>query len=74
MMSKNKIIFHLTNDKTAEVYDVKEPDIKRLVSQFNNGHLMDVANICINPRELIAFIVEGMEEVEWCDILKFYVF
>ena len=63
-MTTNKIIFHLMNNKTAEAYDVKQPDIKRLVSQFNNGHLMHIANICINPRELVAFIVEEIEEVE----------
>lgn len=32
MMTTNKIIFHLTNNKTAKVYDAKEPDIKCLVS------------------------------------------
>ena len=64
MMTTNKITFHLTNNKTAEAYDAKQPDIKRLVSQFNNGHLMHIANICINPRELVAFIIEEIEEVE----------
>ncbi len=63
-MTTNKIIFHLTNNKTAKAYDAKEPDIKCLVSQFNNGHLMHIANICINPRELVAFIIEEIEEVE----------
>lgn len=63
-MATNKIIFHLTNNKTAESYGAEQSEIERLVSQFNNGHLMRISNIYINPRELVAFIIEENEEAE----------
>ena len=39
-------------------------DIDRLASQFNDGHLMRINNLYINPRELLAFIIEETEEAE----------
>mgnify|MGYP001745180442 CR=1 FL=1 len=64
MMTTNKIIFHLTNNRTAETYGVKHSDIERLASQFNNGHLMRINDLYINPRELVAFMIKGNKEVE----------
>ena len=63
-MAQNKIIFHLTNGKTAKSRGVEQSEIERLVSQFNNGHLMRIGKLYINPRELIAFIIEECEEEE----------
>lgn len=63
-MAQNKIIFHLTNDKTAESCGAEQSEIERLVSQFNNGYLMRIGKLYINPRELIAFIIEECEEEE----------
>lgn len=62
-MTTNKIVFHLTNGKNAEIFGSNKSEITRLVSQFNNGHLMGIGNIYINPKELIAFIIEKNEEV-----------
>jgi hypothetical protein len=64
MMTQNKIIFHLTNDKTAKSCGAEQLEIERLVSQFNNGHLMRIGKLYINPRELVAFIIEEDKEVE----------
>lgn len=63
-MTTNKIIFHLTNNRTAETYGVEYSDIERLASQFNNGHLMRINDLYINPRELVAFMIKGNKEVE----------
>ena len=63
-MTTNKIIFHLTNDKIAESRDAEQSEIERLVSQFNNGHIMRIGKLYINPRELVAFIIEEDKEVE----------
>lgn len=63
-MTQNKIIFHLTNGKTAKSCGVEQSEIERLVSQFNNGHLMRIGKLYINPRELVAFIIEEDKEVE----------
>ena len=64
MMNQNKIIFHLTNDKTAESCGAEQSEIERLVSQFNNGRLMRIGKLYINPRELVAFIIEETNEAE----------
>ena len=50
------IVFYLKNGNKVEAYGCSEKDLTRLVSQFNNGHLMRVKNVCINPREVISFI------------------
>lgn len=63
-MNQNKIIFHLTNDKTAESCGAEQSEIERLVSQFYNGHLMRIGKLYINPRELVAFIIEETNEAE----------
>lgn len=63
-MATNKIIFHLTNDKTAESCGAEQSEIERLVRQFNNGYLMRIGKLYINPRELVAFIIEETEEAE----------
>lgn len=63
-MTTKKIIFHLTNDKAAESYCAGHSEIERLVSQFNNGHLMRIGKLYINPKELVAFIIEETEEAE----------
>lgn len=56
-----KLVFYLTGDKNVESNNYSEKDVKRLISQFNNGHLMHVGNAYINPREVIAFLVYGRE-------------
>lgn len=56
-----KLVFHLTGDKNVESTNYSEKDVKRLISQFNNGHLMHVGNAYINPREVLAFLVYERE-------------
>ncbi|WP_449159697.1 hypothetical protein [Streptococcus sp.] len=56
------IVFRLKNSEKVEAYGCSEKDLTRLVSQFNNGHLMRVKNLCINPNEVISFVGYGNEE------------
>ena len=54
-----KIMFYLNEGHKFEALRCNERDVTRLVSRFNNGHLMDVKGLYINPKELISF-VRGM--------------
>ena len=56
------IVFHLKNGSKIERFGCSGDDITRLVSQFNNGHLMRVENFCVNPKEVVSFIGYGNEE------------
>lgn len=57
-----KIIFYLKNGHNFETFWCSEKDVIRLASQFNNGHLMRVKKLYINPKELISFVVCDDEE------------
>ena len=54
---KMKIVFHLKNGDSIERFGCSKEDMNRLVSQFNNDHLMRIENLCINPREVVSFIL-----------------
>lgn len=56
------IIFHLKNGNKIEAYGCSGKDLTRLVSQFNNGHLMRVENVCINPKEVVYLVGYESEE------------
>ena len=57
-----KIMFYLNEGHKFEALRCNERDVTRLVSQFNNGHLMDVKRLYVNPKELISFVVCNEEE------------
>lgn len=57
-----KIIFYLKEGHEFEVFGCNEKDVTRLVSQFNNGHLMSVKRLYTNPKELISFVVCDEED------------
>lgn len=50
-----KIIFYLKEGHKFEALGCNERDVTRLVSQFNNEHLMCVKGVYTNPKELIFF-------------------
>ena len=50
------IVFYLKGDGKLEASGCSEDDFTRLIDQFNNGHLMCIKKMCINPREVISFI------------------
>lgn len=57
-----KIIFYLKDGHKFEALGCNERNVTRLVSQFNNGHLMCVNGLYTNPKELISFVVCNEEE------------
>ena len=56
------IIFYLKEGHKFEALGCNERDATRLVSQFNNEHLMCVKGLYTNPKELISFVVCNEEE------------
>ena len=58
------IVFYLKDDRKLEAHGCSWDDMTRLVSQFNNGHLMSVKGIYINPKELISYVVYNVGEAE----------
>lgn len=57
-----KIIFNLKEGYKFEALGCNERDVTRLVSQFNNEHLMCVKGLYTNPKELISFVVCNEED------------
>lgn len=56
------IVFYLKDGNRCEAHGCSWDDLDRLASQFNNGHLMRVKGLCINPNELISYVVYDVEE------------
>lgn len=56
------IVFYLKGDLKFEVHGCSEEDLTRLVSQFNDGHLIRIKALFINPNELISYIAYEVEE------------
>lgn len=56
-----KLVFYLTENKRVESTNCSEKDVKRLISQFNNGHLMHVGEAYINPRKVLSFFAYKSE-------------
>lgn len=56
------IVFYLKNGNKVEAYGCSWNDLDRLASQFNNGHLMRVKTLCVNPNEVISFVGYGNED------------
>ena len=57
-----KILFYLKDGQSFETLGCNENDVIRLISQFNNGHLMRVKGLYTNPKELISFAVCNEED------------
>lgn len=57
-----KIIFYLKDGIKFETFGCNEEDVTRLVSQFNNGHLMRAKGLYTNPKELVSFVVCDEED------------
>lgn len=56
------IVFYLKGNGELEAFGCNEDDLARLVSQFNNGNLMHVKSLYINPKEVISFVAYRNED------------
>lgn len=64
-----KIKIHFTNGEELSflVRNFTEKELTKITSQFNNGNLMRIRNLSVNPKNVNYFFVddfEGNEEVE----------
>ena len=59
-----KITIHFSNFKEVKfaVINFDEEELRKIISQFNNGNLMKVRNIFISPKNINYFEVEDLEE------------
>lgn len=56
-----RIEFYFTDNNMVEVLNCSEEDVRRLISQFNNGHLMKAGVAHLNPKKVIYFFVHKEE-------------
>lgn len=56
------IVFYLKDGHKFEAHGCSWDDLARLVSQFNNGYLMHVKRLYINPKEVISFVTYRNED------------
>lgn len=56
-----RIKFYFKDNSMIEVANCSEKDVRRLISQFNNGHLMQAGEAHINPKKVLYFFVYEKE-------------
>ena len=56
-----RIEFYFTDNNMVEVLNCSEEDVRRLISQFNNGHLMKAGAAHLNPKKVFYFFVHKEE-------------
>lgn len=59
-----RIEFYFTDNNMVEVLNCSEEDVRRLISQFNNGHLMKAGEAHINPKKVLYFFVYEEEATD----------
>lgn len=42
--------------------DFDEEELRKIISQFNNGNLMKIRNVFVNPKNIDYFKVDDLEE------------
>lgn len=61
---KIKICFSNGEELSFLVRNFTEKELMKITSQFNNGNLMRIRNLSINPKNVNYFFVEDFEENE----------
>lgn len=51
------IKFYLKQGYTVEAFNCSEEDVTNVRSQFDNGNLIVVKNLNINPQEVTHFVI-----------------
>lgn len=59
-----KFTIGFSNSQKAEflVDDFTQDELSIIISQFNNGNLMKIRNIFVNPKNIDYFKVDDLEE------------
>lgn len=61
---KIKICFSDGEELSFLVRNFTEKELTKITSQFNNGNLMRIRNLSVNPKNVNYFFVEENEELE----------
>ena len=61
---KIKICFSNGEELSFLVRNFTEKELTKITSQFNNGNLMKIRNLSVNPKNVNYFFVEDFEEKE----------
>ena len=61
---KIKICFSNGEELSFLVRNFAEKELTKITSQFNNGHLMRIRNLSVNPKNVNYFFVDDFEEEE----------
>ena len=62
--SYKKITINFSNSQEIKftVNNVDEEELIKIISRFNNGNLMKIRNIFVNPKSINYFKVDDLEE------------
>lgn len=61
---KIKICFSNGEELSFLVRNFTEKELTKITSQFNNGHLMRIRNLSVNPKNVNYFFIDDFEEEE----------
>lgn len=61
---KIKICFSNGEELSFLVRNFTEKELTKITSQFNNGHLMRIRNLSVNPKYVNYFFIDDFEEEE----------
>lgn len=59
---KITIVFLNSQEAEFEVHGFDEEELKKIISQFNNGNLMNFRNLFVNPKNINYFKVDDLYE------------
>lgn len=59
---KITISFSNLNEINFAVNEFDEEELKKIISQFNNGNLMKIRNIFVNPKNINYFKIDDLGE------------
>ncbi len=59
---KITIVFSNSQKAEFEVHGFDEEELKKIISQFNNGNLMKFRNLFVNPKNINCFKVDDLYE------------
>ena len=59
-----KFTIGFSDSQKAEflVNDFTQDELTKIISQFNNGNLMEIRNFFVNPKNINYFTVDDLEE------------
>lgn len=65
-MKYEKITIGFSDSKETEflVKDFTQDELMKIISQFNNGNVMKIRNLYVNPKSINYFVVDDFEESE----------